>query len=846
MKRFLPWLARVDAFRIGLAAGLFFAAVHVAQIGGREGLPLLTRLEDALIDLRFAQRTQLRGSDHSGQVVVAAIDEAAIARFGRWPWDRRVLAALIDKLDAAGVKAIGFDMSFSDEDLGARFAGAKRYRKRFDDISLASPKNVAAVERFNEAEADIAGAASALSTLRTKIRPGSEPIYQTAKGRLDDGAQKLAATRGSFEELVREHEAFAQELDHDLGSEDPDNVLGESVAKAAGKVALGMVMLTAPEMADFPKAEADTQIARLEKTQIESPEWRETPDSPVARPARISWVKEYAGVRAPLAPIARGAKWMGFFNALPDPDGVIRRTALTLRIGDRYYPSLDAALAGIALGIRPRDIVPLTQTPGEGALIEAVDFGRKLRVPTDPRGLFTINYVGKDRTFDNYSIADIMDGKHDAALRERIVLVGATAQGTFDQRVTPLNRITPGIEMHANAVENILTRRFLRRGVAVDTTEVIAALGLGLLFASLFARVKVTYALPLVGAAAAAIWAACSAAFWAGYEVFAALPLLELGSIFVLVTVYRYATEERDKRQLRKAFRLYLNPEVMEEMLEQPQNLQLGGKELELTVLFSDIRGFTSIAENLPPQALVQLLNKYLSPMTEIVFDKRGTLDKYIGDAVMAFFGAPVQTHQHAANACDAALEMLAGLRRLRERWRMEDPRLPEIDIGIGLNSGSMIVGNMGSAQRFNYTVIGDNVNLASRLEGLNKDYGTHILVTEATLSTARRGLGDDSAYCVRELDAVRVLGKKEPVRIFELRSRGPAQTEEIGLLTGYAEGLRLYRAGKFAEARVQFESLVARYPSDGPSALFVRRCDTMLSAPPDTSWDGVFQMAHK
>jgi len=242
----------------------------------------------------------------------------------------------------------------------------------------------------------------------------------------------------------------------------------------------------------------------------------------------------------------------------------------------------------------------------------------------------------------------------------------------------------------------------------------------------------------------------------------------------------------------------------------------------------------------------VQLLNGYLSPMTDIVFKKRGTLDKYIGDAVMAFFGAPVQTELHAANGCDAALEMLATVRRLRERWRVENPKLPEIDVGIGVNSGPMVVGNMGSAQRFNYTVMGDNVNLASRLEGLNKEYGTHILVTEATLLAARRGLKEPEAYCVRELDAVRVKGKNEPVRLFELRSRGPAQAEEIGLLTGYAEGLRLYRARKFAEARVQFASLVERHPADGPSALFVRRCDTLLSAPPASGWDAVFQMGHK
>ncbi|MGZ6143408.1 MAG: adenylate/guanylate cyclase domain-containing protein, partial [Myxococcales bacterium] len=342
------------------------------------------------------------------------------------------------------------------------------------------------------------------------------------------------------------------------------------------------------------------------------------------------------------------------------------------------------------------------------------------------------------------------------------------------------------------------------------------------------------------------LWVAASAAFWAGYDVFAGMPLVELGAMLVLVTVYRYATEERDKRQLRKAFQLYLNPEVMEEMLEDPQALQLGGKELEMTVMFSDIRGFNTISEKLSPQALVHLLNEYLSPMTDIVFAKRGTLDKYIGDAVMAFYGAPVQTPLHAANGCDAALDMMETLGRLREKWRIEDPNIPEVDIGIGLNSGPMVVGNMGSAQRFNYTVMGDNVNLASRLEGLNKEYGTHILVSEQTLHAACKGLKDERAYTVRELDSVRVKGKKEPVRLFELRRRGLPTTEEQPLLDGYAEGLRLYRAQKFSEARLQFESLLERFAHDGPSTLFIRRCDMMLESPPGENWDGVFKMEHK
>ena len=846
MLGFVRWLKRINAFRIGLATGLFFAIVHVVQVGARREIPILTKLESAMIDLRFHQRGRV---DHPGRVVVAAVDENSIAKYGRFPWDRRVIASLVDKLVDDGAAAIGFDMSFSDEDLGGQFAGAKRFRTRFEAISLAAPRNKAAVDGFAEAEGDIKGAASALQGLRRKVKPEADEIYKTAQGRLDDGTQKLTEAKVRFEALVNEHSAYAAELDHDLKGFDPDRVLGEAVRRAGGKVVLGFVALTAPEMATFKPEEIEEHVKRIEPGRIATPEFRYTADgAQFAKPIAQTWIKEYSGLRAPLRPIAAGGSSFGFFNTLPDADGVIRHAAIAIQARGRYFPSLDAMLVATALGVRPDRIVPvLTNDAAGGGDLDGVDFDGKVYVPTDARGLMTINYYGGDGTFQNYSIADIIEGKTPpGALKGKVVLVGATAQGTFDQRVTPFNKISAGVETHANAVETMLSKKFLVRSGTVEGLEVLFLLGLALLLAFVFSRIKVSLALPMLAVSTAVLWGITTALFQAGYAVFAALPIVEMASMFVLVTVYRYATEERDKRQLRKAFQLYLNPEVMEEMLDQPENLQLGGKELEMTVMFSDIRGFTTISEKLSPQALVHLLNEYLSPMTDIVFARRGTLDKYIGDAVMAFFGAPVQTPLHAANGCDAALDMMESLARLREKWRIEDPDIPNVDIGIGLNSGPMVVGNMGSQQRFNYTVMGDNVNLASRLEGLNKEYGTHILISEPTLLSARRAVNDDRAYTVRELDSVRVKGKKEPVRLFELRSRGAPSTEELPLLEGYAEGLELYRQQRFSEARLQFESLLERYPGDGPSTLFLGRCDLMLASPPGENWDGVFKMEHK
>ena len=845
MQRILRWLKRLSAFRIGLATGLAFALLHLWEVGSRQEIPVLTRMENALLDVRFHQRGRV---GHSNRVVLAAVDEAAIAKFGRFPWDRRVIAHLVDKLDAEGAAAIGFDMSLSDEDLGAQFAGAKRFRTRFEELSLAAPTGRAAVERIQTADSDIAGAASALGTLRHELKPGAELVYRVVKGRLEDGRQKVADSRQQFDALVKEHAAYADELDRELSGLDPDQALAKAIERAAGKVVLGFIAQTLPEMTAFKEVEIEENVKRIEGARIASPEFRYKLEGGVekADPVRNTWIKEYPGLRAPLRPIAQASRSFGFFNALPDADGVIRQAGLGIRVRGRYLPSLDSALVATVLGVPSSRIVPVSADDGSSGRgnLDGVDFGGKLFVPTDFRGLLQINYYGGDSTFSNWSIADIIDGKlPPGALRGKVVLVGATAQGTYDQRVTPFMKITAGVETHANAVETMLSRNFLRRDVVVQGVEVFVLVLLSLVFAWLFARVRVAMALPAVLLAASAVWAADTVLFRAGYNVIAALPLIEMGSMFVLVTIYRYATEERARQQLRRAFRLYLNPDVMEEMVREPDRLQLGGEERELTVLFSDIRGFTTLSEKLSPQALVHLLNQYLSPMTDIVFAKRGTLDKYIGDAVMAFFGAPVSNPDHALHCCEAALEMIGELKRLREKWRIEDPDLPDIEIGIGVNSGPMVVGNMGSSQRFNYTVMGDNVNLASRLEGLNKEYGTQILISEPTLAGARAAGGQ---LVVRELDAVRVKGRKDPVRMFELRGRGVASTRDLPLLDGYAHALSLYREQRFAEARLEFESLLARFPEDGPSQLFLARCDQMTAAPPGTEWDGVFQMKHK
>jgi adenylate cyclase len=316
------------------------------------------------------------------------------------------------------------------------------------------------------------------------------------------------------------------------------------------------------------------------------------------------------------------------------------------------------------------------------------------------------------------------------------------------------------------------------------------------------------------------------------------MPALTLASNVILISLYRALIEEKEKRRVRTAFGQYLSPEVVRRLLVNPRLVE--PRKTEITVMFSDIRGFTTISEKLDAQELALFLNQYLSDMTKIVFDRRGTLDKYIGDAVMAFWGAPMEDEEHAVRACQTALTMMARVHELQKEWRAAGK--PALDIGIGLNTGVASVGNMGSSLRYGYTALGDSVNLSSRLEGLNKDYGTHILVNETTYARAK-----DAGFVFRELDLIRVKGKKEPVVICELVCDVKSLTPEIEMLLDcFADARKLYEERRWTEAQSAFQTIIDRWPEDGPARAYWIRCQEYLFDEPPANWDGVFTMTHK
>jgi adenylate cyclase len=511
----------------------------------------------------------------------------------------------------------------------------------------------------------------------------------------------------------------------------------------------------------------------------------------------------------------------------------MRWSPLTIKFRNNYYSSLPLSVLQQYLDW------PVFSLNLAGYGAESVKIGNTI-IPTDESGRLLVNYLGPAKTFPHYSISDILKGRIPAEkIRDKIVIVGATAIGIYDLRVTPFGATYPGVEIHATVIDNILHRNFLTHSSFTRFIDLCAIILFGLLMGLIIPRLRavtgIIFALIIIG-----IFVVINMFIFSSYNVWLNLiyPALTMAIIYLAITVYRYITEEREKKKIRGAFQYYLTASVINEMLKDPTKLKLGGDKKDLSVLFSDIRGFTTISEKLSPEELVHLLNEYLTAMTDVVFKYDGMLDKYMGDAIMAVFGAPLDQPDHASRACQTALDMLSELHRLQKKWLAEGK--PVLNIGIGINSGDMVVGNMGSQMRFDYTVMGDMVNLGSRLEGINKEYGSNIICSEFTYTVVK------DSMCCRELDWVRVKGKKLPVKIYELLSKKEGEIKWKELISNFEEGLALYRASRWDEATVAFQKTLAIRPEDAASKLYIERCKNLKENPPPAPWDGVFTMTKK
>jgi adenylate cyclase len=539
---------------------------------------------------------------------------------------------------------------------------------------------------------------------------------------------------------------------------------------------------------------------------------------------------------------AAAAASQGFFSNERRARGVLRHYDLVVAHDGRYYPALALRAVERFLG------GGLRLAPASGRVPELLLAGRP--VETDERAALWVNYRGPAGTYPTLPAADVLAGRHSPdALRDRLVFVGATEVGLGDLQATPLGGEMPGVEVHAQVADNLLNGSFVRDSGREAVVSLAALLVMGPLVAWLVARVRRHLAGSLAAIGLVVAWPlACYAAFVAGGRHLEVTAPAAAGLAALVATLrYQVGWVDRRARQIRRLFERYVAPAVVEELLKDPERVALGGERRTLTVLFSDLRGFTDLAENLDSQRVARLLNRFFTPMTRVVLAAGGTLDKYMGDALMAFFGAPIAQADHASRACRAALGMRAELARLNAGWQRsgELPSGVALALGIGLSTGEMTVGNLGSEEVFDYTVIGDSVNLGSRVEGLNKLYGTTVLATEATAKAAGDG------FLFREIDRVRVKGKTAAVTLYELMAAEPAAPRDRQRALRFEAGLAAYRNREFLKAERLFASIVEdlvgdKGGDDGPARLLAERCRRLRAEPPPADWDAVETLTSK
>lgn len=550
----------------------------------------------------------------------------------------------------------------------------------------------------------------------------------------------------------------------------------------------------------------------------------------------------FDGYGSNLPQLAKAAPVAGYFNSITDRDGVVRSIPLVAEHGGAYYESLALAMFRVMMGQPtvepgfPRDkFVGRSYSGLESILLKLGP--RQLAIPVDDKVATLVPFRGpggpQGKSFQYVSASDLLAKRlPEGALKDKIVLVGTTAPGLLDLRVTPVGETYPGVETHANVISGLMEGRLFVKPDYAMGYEVVMLLVAGLALALLLPLLSATVAvLASVGVAGALV--ALNYWLFMGYGLVMPLAsaLVMVGMAFAVNMSYGYFVESRHKRELANLFGTYVPPELVDEMVKDPDSYSMKAASKELTVMFCDMRGFTKMSEKMEPTQLQELLNAVFSRLTDIIRANRGTIDKYMGDCVMAFWGAPVETPNHAELAVKSAMEMSQAVRRINEEHRAKG--IPEIGVGVGINTGTMCVGDMGSDVRRSYTVIGDAVNLGSRLEGLSKVYGVDIVVSETARQQARE-------FAWQELDRVRVKGKEQAVGIFYPVAPAAALDKQTAdELRTWAAFLKAYRAQDWDQCDLQMLNLhrlgAKKYLYD----LYAERVASMRLLPFDPGWDG-------
>jgi adenylate cyclase len=845
----------------------------------RNNSPFMETVE--ILDLRFNDlKYKLRNPVASeAPVALIAIDDASVREIGRWPWSRELVSEMTEKLIDSGVNSVAFDVIFSEPEKGFLEADAK-----FGQLIQKHPDKII-LGTFSENQFD--------------YKPYQDLCV--AEAFLKNGGDQIAKLNPKF--AIDEPSTAIDDLNwaplFNLLFDNVQQQTQEDLLKVFGKKSVdelsafqknNLAARRSQEIFDYCKTWLTTHDTFLDPGIVERVEplyLKLIADNKDLAPLSFKELIEKVKTSYQNHPIPQYGEWTpnvpvmqnpsaftASFIAMLDTDGYVRRYPLYYRSGNKlgssFIPSL--ALESYLLSGPYRAEVKMgLQNNGEKKLEEFNIFDmdttpekKVMSIPVDKSGQVLINFYGGQMSLPYISARELFndkptvhvqyraklgDGKQlkikesevdkKTFFKGRNIIVGATAVGLYDLRNTPVEANYPGPELHLTMLANLLEQNFLTGWSKESAVMPWLFLVLGILLTIAWAYVDslVSFSVLL---AALMIGGGLDLWFFLSKKILihTFLPYTLILACFFSIQLYRYFTEEKKKRELKSTFSKYVSPAVVDELLKDSENLKLGGRKEHMSVFFSDVRGFTTISEKLPPEELSRVLNLYLTPMTEIVFKNSGTLDKYIGDAIMAFFGAPIKGSTHAKDACRCALQNIEKLKDLQKQFKEQG--LPHIDIGIGINTGAMSVGNMGSNIVQNYTVMGDSVNLAARLEGINKEYGTRIIISQFTYEEAK------DAFTAREIDRVRVKGKLEPVRIFELICEGEPADKTAEALKLFAQGYELYHQKKFSEAQDSFKKAFSVSQNDPVSELYIERCQDYLDSAPPEDWDGVFVMKTK
>jgi adenylate cyclase len=716
------------------------------------GWDFINRLERIAYDARLVLTMP---GDRDERIVIVDIDEKSLAELGRWPWPRKQLATLLDRLfEDYNIWVLGMDVVFAEHDVSS----------------------------------------------------GLPVLEKMAGDELKDVPQ--------FQQRL---ETLRSELDNDLlfanSMRNRPVILGYYFStEAEGGKAISTGQLPTPV---FDKSILQGKAANIQRA---------------------------VGYGANLTELQNAAMSGGHFTPAIDIDGVVRRVPLIFEYNGDYYEALSLAMARYILAVD--NIVPNFETYNSDSdqreliKLESLQID-SYSIPVDENAYTLIPYRGRKGSFSYISAADVIAKRTEPAdLEGAIVLLGTSAPGLLDLRSTPVQRAYPGVEIHANLISGVLDESIKSEPPYVQGMEVIMLLCIGLVL-TLLLPISNPLSAVIISTLVLVMTIAANLYFWIDKNLVIPIAhsLLLILLLFLLNMVFGYFIETRRKRAITHQFGRYVPRELVKEMSISPENFTLEGQSREMTVLFADIRNFTTISEGLDPKDLTQMMNEFFTPMTRIIHQHRGTIDKYIGDMVMAFWGAPLEDPDHARHAVEAGLAMQERLKQIRLVFKLRG--WPEIHIGIGINTGVMSVGNMGSEFRVAYTVMGDAVNLGSRLESLTKQYGVSFVVSEFTMART-----DNFLY--RELDRVRVKGKAEPIRIYEpigpLANQGPEILSDIEL---FHQALEHYQAQAWDQAQACLEQLQQQAPCQ-LYRMYLDRIQTFRQQPPPADWDGVFTFQTK